>query len=211
MTNYGQYRQTLGTTPSGGPEYYVQQVVRLSTIVPFTTGMITAWNPTGATTTIHTLTGYDNRSRDGGGVISLVRPRLVHSYVVPHDPNEPVRMIESSVRTWEMNFSFAYSNPDYDADGIGNRIDNCTMAPNPSQDDTDGDGFGNLCDADYDNDGVVGFSDFGAYAQNFGTTNELYMHAEPVGGGRQVGFGDFAFFSASFSSSPGPIGEFPCP
>ncbi len=211
MTNYGQYRQTVGKTPSGGPEYDVQQVLHLSTIVPFTTGMITAWNPTGATTTIHTLTGYDNRSSSGGGAISLVRPRLVHSYVVPHDPNEPVRMVETSVKTWQMDFHFLGLNPDFDGDGVGDRIDNCTLAPNAFQDDTDADGFGNLCDADYDNDGVVGFSDFGAYAQNFGTSNELYMHAEPVGGGRLVGFGDFGFFSSNFGSSPGPSGELPCP
>jgi hypothetical protein len=211
MTHSGQYRQTLGATPSGGPEYYLQQILRLSTIVPFTTGMITAWNPAGATNTIHTLTGYDNRSYDGGGVISLVRPRLVHSYVIPHDSNQPIRMIESSVKTWQMRFNFVYFNPDFDNDGIGDRGDNCTKAVNSSQYDTDGDGFGNLCDADYDNDGVVGFSDFGAYSQNFGTTNEVYMHAEPVGGGRQVGFGDFGFFAANFGSTPVPSGELPCP
>jgi hypothetical protein len=211
MTNYGQYRQTVGTTPSGGPEYYVQQVMHLSTIVPFTTGMITAWNPAGATNTIHTVTGYDNRSHDGGGVISLVRPRLVHSYLAPHDPNKPIRIIESSARTWQMDFNFLYSNPDFDNDGVGDRIDNCTKAPNSSQDDTDGDGFGNLCDADYDSDDIVGFSDFGAYTRNFGTTNELYMHAEPVGGGRQVGFGDFGFLATNFGSSPGPSGELTCP
>jgi hypothetical protein len=34
---------------------------------------------------------------------------------------------------------------------------------NTGQEDTDGDGYGNICDADLDNDGVVGFQDFNAF------------------------------------------------
>ncbi len=42
-------------------------------------------------TAIQTLSGYDNRFSDAHrGVISMVRPRLVHTYVVPNDPNEPI-------------------------------------------------------------------------------------------------------------------------
>lgn len=44
---------------------------------------------------------------------------------------------------------------DYDGDGHRNTIDNCRDIPNPSQLDSDGDGFGNVCDADFDNDGIV--------------------------------------------------------
>jgi len=56
----------------------------------------------------------------------------------------------------------------------------------------------------YDNDGIVGFSDFGAFATNFGTTNELYNHTEPVTD--VVGFADFGFFSQAFGGVPGPSG-----
>lgn len=89
-------------------------------------------------------------------------------------------------------------------DGVGPEIDNCTEACNPVQDDTDGDDCGNLCDADYDNDGTVGFADFGAFTANFGTTNELYNHTEPVTD--TVGFGDFGFLTANFGTVPGPSG-----
>jgi hypothetical protein len=52
----------------------------------------------------------------------------------------------------------------------------------------------------------VGFLDFGAFSAFFGSTAELYMHVEPVGGGRSVGFLDFGYFSAAFSGVPGPSG-----
>jgi hypothetical protein len=91
-----------------------------------------------------------------------------------------------------------------DGDGVGDNIDNCIDQYNPIQDDTDGDDCGNLCDADYDNDGTVGFGDFGAFSANFGTTNELYNHTEPVT--NAVGFGDFGFFTSRFGTVPGPSG-----
>ena len=44
--------------------------------------------------------------------------------------------------------------PDQDGDGVPDARDNCRDIPNPDQRDTDGDGFGNLCDADVDGDGL---------------------------------------------------------
>jgi hypothetical protein len=95
---------------------------------------------------------------------------------------------------------------EWDLDGVEDAVDNCSDAANAVQDDTDADDCGNLCDADYDNSGTVGFPDFGFFSQCFGTTNELCQHVEPIGGGRLVGFPDFGFFTANFSTVPGPSG-----
>ena len=101
--------------------------------------------------------------------------------------------------------AFAGSNPDFDLDGVGDVIDNCSEAVNAAQDDTDGDDCGNLCDADYDQNGTVGFPDFGEFSAAFSTNDEEMCHAEPIPG-CTVGFPDFGFFSANFSSVPGPSG-----
>jgi hypothetical protein len=49
--------------------------------------------------------------------------------------------------------------PDADQDGISDFVDNCLGVYNPDQRDTDGDGYGNMCDPDFDNNGVVNIND----------------------------------------------------
>jgi len=101
--------------------------------------------------------------------------------------------------------AFAGSAPDFDGDGVSDGLDNCSVAVNAAQDDTDADDCGNLCDADYEQDGTVDFGDFGAVIANFGTGNEELCHVEPIPG-CTVGFGSFGFVVANFGSAPGPSG-----
>jgi hypothetical protein len=77
------------------------------------------------------------------------------------------------------------ANNDLDDDAVIDKMDNCVpwsadefdrfAAQNPRvrgvQTDTDGDGFGNRCDSDYDNSGVVGFPDFLIFAALFGAVD----------------------------------------
>jgi hypothetical protein len=84
-------------------------------------------------------------------------------------------------------------------------IDNCLDVHNPDQDDTDSDDCGNLCDADYDNNGIVGFPDFGQFVTAFGTGDTEKCHVEPISG-CTVGFPDFGFLVSSFGMAPGPSG-----
>ncbi len=97
---------------------------------------------------------------------------------------------------------------DCDGDGVGHEIDNCQDAINSGQDDTDADDCGNLCDADYDNNGYVGFPDFGLVVANFGKSSrelEELCHFEPIPG-CTVDFLSFGFLVANFGRSPGPSG-----
>jgi hypothetical protein len=50
-------------------------------------------------------------------------------------------------------------NNDYDNDGIFNDADNCPLAANTLQEDTDTDGKGDVCDHDKDNDGIPNAED----------------------------------------------------
>ena len=103
------------------------------------------------------------------------------------------------------------------ADQDGVELDNCCEIANPSQDDTDGDDCGNLCDADYNQDGVVDFADFGEFSVCFGLTGcAEKQHREPISDARLVDFGDFGYFALAFNAGPpGPsattIGTIACP
>ncbi len=99
---------------------------------------------------------------------------------------------------------------DADGDGIGDHLDNCTLAANgplvpdaggSSQRDADGDGFGNVCDADLDNNGFVNFVDLALFRAVFGSADE---EADFDGSGGLVNFVDLAVFRSRFGQAPGP-------
>jgi hypothetical protein len=98
---------------------------------------------------------------------------------------------------------------DSDDDGVEDGFDNCLLAMNPAQDDTDGDGCGNVCDADYNNDGLSGgHADFGAFINAFGTMDEEKVHRDPVAG-KTVGHRDWGFYLVAQGLAPGPSGTTP--
>jgi hypothetical protein len=102
--------------------------------------------------------------------------------------------------------AFAGSAPDFDNDGVGDQIDNCSEDVNTAQDDSDGDDCGNICDANFDQTGQTGFNDFLIFSAAFGLTGvEVLCLVEDIPG-CQVGFDDFLIFGQEFGLPPGPSG-----
>ena len=102
---------------------------------------------------------------------------------------------------------------DDDGDGFFNSEDNCTAVANPDQFDSDADGYGNACDADFNNDGVVGIPDFALLSAQFGSTTG---GSADFDGDTIVGVPDFGALSGMLGSPPGPsglscAGTVPCP
>ena len=75
-----------------------------------------------------------------------------------------------------------------------------TDAGGNSQRDTDGDGFGNICDPDLNNDGIINFGDLVRFQSG-------WLSSEPdldFNGDGAVNFGDLAILADYFLGSPGP-------
>ena len=89
-----------------------------------------------------------------------------------------------------------------DADNTLDYRDNCLLVTNPDQRDTNRDGFGNICDADLDNDGQVNMNDFSLFRNAFGKNSP---DADFDGDG-SVNMNDFSLFRSAFGSVPGPSG-----
>ena len=95
--------------------------------------------------------------------------------------------------------------PDADGDGVPDAGDNCTLAANPDQRDSNGDGFGNACDTDLNNDNVTNAVDLGLLRLVFFTPDE---DADFNGDGI-VNVVDLGVMRARFFTAPGPSGVAP--
>ncbi len=89
-----------------------------------------------------------------------------------------------------------------DGDDVASIADNCTMVANALQTDTDLDGFGNACDADFDNDCFVTFPDLAVMEAAFFTSDPL----ADLDGSGFVTFPDLAVMESQFFLPPGPSG-----
>ena len=91
---------------------------------------------------------------------------------------------------------------DVDGDQVGDESDNCTLVFNPEQVDADSDGYGNICDADLNNDGAVGGDDMGIALVNLGSTNAVV----DLNSDGAVGGDDLGLFLEMLGDTPGPSG-----
>ena len=104
--------------------------------------------------------------------------------------------------------------PDTDGDGVADSFDNCSLVANTSQLDANGDGYGNLCDADLNNSGIVTTADFGLLRSvlNQSAGSSATAAAADLNGSGTVTTSDFAILRARLNTVPGPSGLHPnCP
>lgn len=101
---------------------------------------------------------------------------------------------------------------DRDGDGVPDHADNCTAVANADQRDSDGDGYGNRCDADLNNDLATNALDLGLFKRAFdprsSATPALRAAADLSGDGR-VNALDLGLFKRLFNRPPGPSGRLP--
>jgi hypothetical protein len=105
--------------------------------------------------------------------------------------------------------------PDDDNDGIPNSSDNCTQVANgpsdtgtagPSQNNTDGDDYGNICDPDFNQNGIVDPVDFSVLKSRFGQPG---FPDQDLNGNGIVDPVDFSLLKQMFGQPPGPSGLAP--
>jgi hypothetical protein len=100
---------------------------------------------------------------------------------------------------------------DTDGDGIADTLDNCTLVANTDQRDTDIDGYGNLCDPDFNNDGVVNINDFNRLKARLNIVPVVDVDTDLDGNGA-VNINDFNRLKSYLGKPPGPSGLHPnCP
>ncbi len=101
---------------------------------------------------------------------------------------------------------------DADGDDIADGEDNCTLVANTDQRDSNDDGYGNVCDPDYNGDGRVGIPDFNLLRSQFGKRSGVHTDFNPDAdhnGDGVIGLPDFNVLRSYFGSAPGPSGALP--
>ena len=94
---------------------------------------------------------------------------------------------------------------DSDGDGVLDSSDNCQLVPNVDQRDTNGDGFGNICDTDLNNDNITNGLDVGALKLQFLTPGpDADFNGDAIVNGLDVGI-----LKLYFLMPPGPSGLVP--
>lgn len=145
------------------------------------------------------------RSFDHGSQVTLEAPMKIGNYqfdgwigeVTTNDPMVSLTMTKSALM---LPLYKEVLVADSDDDGVLDDVDNCLEVKNAAQIDSNGDGYGNACDGDLNNDDIVNTLDVGLFRQAFGTTDpDADFNADGI-----VNTLDVGRFRAMFGSAPGP-------
>lgn len=131
------------------------------------------------------LTNKTNALAGGVGILALT------STVTPQVPGSLVSQL-----------LVAAAELDTDSDGVVDSLDNCTLVSNADQRDTNSDGFGNICDGDLNNDGMVDLADLSLFRSKIGGVD---ADADFNNDGA-VNLSDYSLFRKMFGRAPGPAG-----
>lgn len=134
----------------------------------------------------------------GGGVA------LSPSYIITDSIAQTTAVGTSLSASFIVTGGF-HTPPDYDEDNLKNFLDNCIFEPNSDQRDSNADGYGNVCDPDLNDDGVVNTIDLGILKLRFFTADP---DADFDGNG-VVNAVDLGILKARFFGMPGPSGIAP--
>ncbi|MBI5741808.1 MAG: RHS domain-containing protein [Nitrospirae bacterium] len=104
---------------------------------------------------------------------------------------------------------------DADGDGAADVSDNCRYTANPDQRDTNADEdddlslsgiqhYGNICDPDVDNDGLVGIEDYDVWRGYFRQTAPPAPEDADFNGNGLIGLDDYNIWRKYYTKAPGP-------
>jgi hypothetical protein len=163
------------------------------------TTLDTGWLAATATATSGLLLEFETLSPT---VCTVDDERYIHLLALGTcqvEATQPGNPVYSAATPVQQSFQVISGN-DADDDGVPDEADNCTQVSNPSQIDADADGYGNACDADFNNDCVVNVIDLGLFKAQFFGQNPIY----DLNGDGVVNTIDLGLLKQGFFQPPGP-------
>jgi len=126
--------------------------------------------------------------------------------VVPATAQYALRVTRTGSFDWDYALAWQLL-PDTDADQAPDDADNCSTVANPTQCDSDDDGFGNRCDGDLNGNGITNAQDTTLFRAQLGQPSAMptYNKADLTCNG-SVNAQDMTLFRGLLGSPPGPSG-----
>lgn len=113
----------------------------------------------------------------------------------------------NGLRSEPSNIVVQYPPGDTDADGIEDYLDNCTLASNASQVDSDADGYGNRCDGDLNGDQATNAQDYTLFRLQLGLPSLApVFNPADINANGVVNAQDYVMFRQLLGKPPGPSG-----